>query len=176
MDLYSKGFQEAVYPKSKSCYDKYFCSLILTTMTQLSLTNAASHGQLSGNLGQSQKYPANTEITDFSADGTLQGFTHQNGRLTVQEPGVYFIHAQAFFETYPEAPEYHNRVVLAVNHVNFAQMQTGLGGGKADYGSVYTGGVIRLQQGDYISLLTAYDSYLWMAGKHTFFGAFKISE
>lgn len=93
----------------------------------------------------------------------------------MQEPGAYFIHAQAFFENYPEAPEYRNRVILAVNQANFAQMQTGLGG-KADYGTVYTGGVIRLQQGDYISLLTAYDSYLWMAEKHTFFGAFKISE
>ncbi|XP_078352515.1 tumor necrosis factor ligand superfamily member 11-like [Oculina patagonica] len=104
----------------------------------------------------------------------LRGFTHQNGRLVVQEPGWYFIYAQVFFETYPEAHEYHNRVVLAVNHVNFAQMQTGLGGGQSDYGTVYAGGVIPLQQGDYISLKTFYDSYLWMTGEHTYFGAFKI--
>lgn len=116
-----------------------------------------------------------TEITEFNPDGTLQGFFHDNGRLRAQEPGLYYIYAQVFFENYADAPLYHNRVVLSVNHVPFSQMQTGLGG-QADFGSKYTGGVIRLQQGDYIHLLTYYDSFLWVSKAHTFFGAFKIGE
>ena len=91
------------------------------------------------------------------------------------ESGFYFIYAQVFFENYRRAPEYHNRLVLTVNEAHFSQLQAGLGG-RADYGSVYSGGVIQLQQDDYIGLVTAYDSEVWMAGEHTFFGAFKISE
>ena len=116
-----------------------------------------------------------TEITDFYEDEKLQGFIQENGRLKVQESGHYFIYAHVFFENYPEAHEYHNRVVLKVNQASFAQIQTGLRW-QADYGSRYTGGVIRLQQDDYIHLATVYDSYLWMSKAHTFFGAFKISD
>lgn len=77
------------------------------------------------------------------------------------------IYIQVFFESYSEAPEYHNRVALAVNGVTFSIMQTGLGG-KADYGSLTTGGVIYLQKGDYISLVALYDSHILMQGDHTF--------
>ena len=45
-------------------------------------------------------------------------------------------------------------------------MQTGLGG-KVDYGSVFTGGVIELHEGDYISLKTIYPSSLWVSRAHT---------
>lgn len=115
------------------------------------------------------------EITEFQADETFQGFTHGNGRLKVQECGTYYIYAQVFFEMHSGAPTYHNRVALSVNGSPFSLMQTGLGG-QADYGSVYTGGVVHLHKGDYISLVTAFDSHLSVARAHTFFGAYRIGQ
>jgi len=113
------------------------------------------------------------EITEFQAVKTFRGFTHDNGRLKLQECGVYYIYAQVFFEIYSSAPAYHNRVALTVNGAPFSLMQTGLGG-KADYGSVFTGGVVQLHEGDYISLKTIYPSSLWVSRAHTLFGAYKI--
>ena len=115
------------------------------------------------------------EITDFVAGKTFQGFTTENGRLKVPESGLYYIYAQAFFESYSSAPEYHNRVALSVNGASFSLMQTGLGG-KVDYGSVFTGGVIELDEGDYISLKTIFTSRLWVSRAHTFFGAYIIDD
>ena len=120
-------------------------------------------------------YFISAEITEFQADKTLQGLTHSNGRLRVQECGSYYIYAQVFFEIYTKAVPYHNRVALSVNGAPFSLMQTGLGG-RADYGSLYTGGIVHLQKGDYISLVTVYDSYLWVSRAHSFFGAYKISQ
>ena len=115
------------------------------------------------------------EITDFQADETFQGLTHQNGRLKVDNGGVFYIYSQVFFEHYSGAPRYHNRVALTVNGAPFSLMQTGIDG-YADYGSLSTGGVIRLRKGDYISLVTVYDSRLWVSRAHTFFGAYRVSE
>ena len=80
-----------------------------------------------------------------------------------------------FFGNYSGAPTYHNRVALSVNGRPFSLMQTGLGG-RADYGSLYTGGVVLLHYGDYISLVTAYDSSVLMKPGHTFFGAQKVGN
>ena len=115
------------------------------------------------------------EIREFQPDETFEGFTHENGRLKVQECGLYYIYAQVFFEIHNKGPTFHNRVALTINGASFSLMQTGLGG-MADYGNSYTGGVVRLHQGDYISLVTHYDSRLWVSRRHTFFGAYRISE
>ena len=80
-----------------------------------------------------------------------------------------------FFEIYNSGPTYHNRVALAVNGAAFSLMQTGLGG-NADYGSRNTGGLVELHKDDYISLVTHYDSRLWVSRRHTFFGAYRISD
>ncbi|XP_020624480.1 uncharacterized protein LOC110061954 isoform X2 [Orbicella faveolata] len=146
---------------------------VLIAMTQASFGFIV--GQLSGTLGEHRIYPKNSEIKEFQADETFQGFTHENGRLKVQECGLYYIYAQVFFEIYNSGPTYHNRVALTVNGAPFSLMQTGLGG-KADYGSRYTGGVVELHKDDYISLVTVYDSRLWVARRHTFFGAYRIGE
>lgn len=114
------------------------------------------------------------EITDFQADQTFQGFSHDNGRLKVQEDGSYYVYAEVFFESY-NTTALHNGVALMVNSAQLSLMQTGLEG-RADYGSLYTGGVTQLQLGDYISLVTVSDSYLWVSGAHTFFGAYKIIQ
>lgn len=115
------------------------------------------------------------EIQEFQPDETFQGFTHDNGRLKVQKCGLYYIYAQVFFENHSKGPTYHNRVALTVSGTPFSLMQTGLGG-MADYGTRYTGGVVRLHKQDYISLVTQYESRLWVSRRHTFFGAYRISE
>lgn len=117
-----------------------------------------------------------TEITEFEPDGNLKGFTHGNGRLTVQKSGNYYIYAQVFFESYPTAPYSHNRVGLAINGNVFSFLQTGLGGGASDYGSLSTGAIKYLKKGDYISLKSVYPSKLWVSNAHTFFGAYLIGK
>lgn len=102
-------------------------------------------------------------------------FTHENGRLKVQQCGFYYIYAQVCFESHGNGPTYHNRVALSVNGAPFSLLQTGLQG-MADYGSKFTGGVIQLHEGDYISLKTIYDCNLWVSRAHTFFGAYRIGE
>lgn len=131
-------------------------------------------GQLAGNLTFSRIFPANTEITQFQADGTLKRFTHGNGRLIVTRRGSYYIYAQAFFESYPQGDFLHNRVALTINGNEVSLMQTPLGEGRTDYGSHFTGVIKFLKKGDYISLKTVYPSRMWVSYAHTFFGAHKI--
>ena len=114
------------------------------------------------------------EISDFQADNAFQGFSYYgNGRLIVQECGLYHIYAQAFFEVYSSVPGSHNRMALSVNGAPFSLLQSGVEK-ENDYGSFFTAGVALLNEGDYISLITTYDSKLWVAPAHTFFGASKI--
>ena len=114
-----------------------------------------------------------SEISDFQADNAFQGFNYYgNGRLIVQECGLYYIYAQAFFVD-SSVPGSHNRVALSVNGAPFSLLQSGVEK-EDDYGSFFTAGVALLNEGDYISLITAYDSKLWVAPAHTFFGAYKI--
>ena len=114
-------------------------------------------------------------LSDLENDEAFKGFKSEQGLLEVKQRGAYYIYAQVFFEIYQDGPEYHNRVAITVNGEPFALMQTGLGN-KADYGSVYTGGVIRLKKGDKIGLKTVYESRLWLSAKHTFLGAYKIGR
>ena len=93
----------------------------------------------------------------------------------MQECGLYYIYAQVFFEIDNSGPTYHNRVALSINGASFSLMQTGLGD-RADYGSKYTGGIVHLHKNDYISLVTVYESRLWVSRRQTFFGAYRISE
>ncbi len=114
------------------------------------------------------------ELTQFQPDGNLKSFTHDNGRLMVQKKSYYNIYAQVFFESYPDGPTFHNRVALAVNGNAVSLIQTALGEGRADYGSLSTSVVKYLNEGDYISLKTVYPSRLWVTKAHTFFGAYRV--
>ncbi|KAL9985497.1 hypothetical protein ACROYT_G007911 [Oculina patagonica] len=147
-----------------------FSLLIVVTQAKKS----AIVGQLTGTLSESQVFQPDSELTQFGEDGNLKGFTHENGRLIVPKSGSYYIYAQVFFESYPDGPTYHNRVALAINGNAVSLMQTGLGEGRADYGSLFTGAIKNLEKGDYISLKTVYSSRLWVSNHHTFFGAYKI--
>ena len=113
-------------------------------------------------------------LTDFQQDETFKGFIHENGELKVTENGVYYIYAQVFFEHSPSSAKYHNRVALTVNGNSFGLMQTGLEN-NADYGSLFTGGVTKLKEGDLIGLKTVYESRIWVSRAHTFFGAYRVS-
>ena len=96
------------------------------------------------------------------------------GQLEVQEEGVYYVFAQVFFENYPDASSiYHNRVELTVNGVRVALMQTPIGN-HADYGTESSGAVVKLNVGDRICLKTVYESFIWLTGDLTFFGAYRI--
>ena len=114
-------------------------------------------------------------LSDLEKDEAFKGFKSEQGLLETEQRGAYYIYAQVFFEIYQDGPEYHNRVAITVNGKPFALMQTGLGN-KAENGSVYTGGVIRLKKGDKIGLKTVYESRLWLSAKHTFLGAYKIGR
>ena len=116
-----------------------------------------------------------TELTDFRLDKSFRRFTYKDGRLTATVNGVYYIYAQAFFESYPNGPSLHNQVALSVNGIPVSVLQTGLGG-SADYGSVNTGRLVPLHEGDYISLVTIDDSRMWVTEHHTFFGANRVSK
>jgi len=114
------------------------------------------------------------EITQFQANGTLKRFTHENGRLIVTRSGYYYIYAQAFFQNYTAANFFHNRVALTLNGYDVSLMQTALSGGFSDFGSKFTGAIKFLNEGDYIGLRTVYPCALWVTGRHTFFGAYRI--
>ena len=113
-------------------------------------------------------------ITDFREGPTFKGFTNENGQIKVTKRGFYYIYAQVFFEPHFGGPVGYNRVALTVNGDLFALLQASHGSGGADYGSSYTGGVIKLKRGDTIGLMTATESRLWVNAAHTFFGAYKI--
>ncbi|XP_078357208.1 uncharacterized protein LOC144642085 [Oculina patagonica] len=152
-----------------------FLFFLLIVVTQAK--KSAIVGQLTGTLSVAVKFPqTNLEIPQFRVDGNLKGFTHEKGRLIVPKSGYYYIYAQVFFETYPDGPTFHNRVALAINGVGVNLMQTGLGEGRADYGSISTSAIKYLEKGDYISLMTVYPSALWVSNRHTFFGAYRISK
>ena len=105
---------------------------------------------------------------------TIYKFSLVNGQMAVQQEGVYYVFAQVFFENYPDAPSiYHNRVELTVNGVRVALMQTPIGN-HADYGTESSGAVVKLNVGDRIGLKTVYESFIWLTGDLTFFGAYRI--
>ena len=110
------------------------------------------------------------EITDFDADGPLQGLSHANGVLQVLQSGTYYIYAQAFFEAYPGG----YRLALVVNGETVSLLQNPPGQG-SQYGSRFTGVIKKLTEGDYICLRAVSPSKLWMEKAHTFFGAMSIS-
>ena len=120
-------------------------------------------------------------IEDMQPDQTFEGFTHNNGRMIVEEGGVYYIYAQVFFDSYshPQGSTY-NRVALVVSDTRFSLMQVGQKAsgqaGRPDYGNSFTSGIIRLSRGDGIYLKTVYSSSLLVLQQHTFFGAYKIAE
>lgn len=117
-----------------------------------------------------------TDITEFRIDQPFRSFKYENGRLIAEKDGAYFIYAQLFFGNYSDAVTFHNRVALVVNGAIFSYLQTSLGGGGADYGSVFTEGIAPLRTGEYIKLSSIWDSNVWMKPAHTFFGAYKISD
>ena len=107
-------------------------------------------------------------------DATNYKFSLVSGQMAVQQEGVYYVFAQVFFENYPDAPLiYHNRVELTVNGVRVALMQTPIGN-QADYGTESSGAVVKLNVGDRIGLKTVYESFIWLTGDLTFFGAYRI--
>ncbi|XP_020618272.1 tumor necrosis factor ligand superfamily member 11-like [Orbicella faveolata] len=147
----------------------FFCLFVVVTEARRKFA-----GQLTGNLTSSRIFPTNTEITQFQANGTLKRFTHENGRLIVTRSGYYYIYAQAFFQNYTAANFFHNRVALTLNGYDVSLMQTALSGGFSDFGSKFTGAIKFLNEGDYIGLRTVYPCALWVTGRHTFFGAYRI--
>ena len=117
------------------------------------------------------------ELTPFRVEEVLKGFSlRTNGRLRAKKSGYYYIYAQVFFEPYPEGPRSRNRVALVVNGRTVSLMQKGLGKGRSEYGTLFTGAVKYLKRGDFISLKTVYPSKLWLSEAHTFFGAYRIGS
>ena len=114
------------------------------------------------------------EITQFQPNGTLRRFTNENGRLIVPRNGYYYIFAQAFFQNYTFGEYFHNRVALSINGNDVSLIQTALGEDHTDFGSKFTAAIKFLKKGDYISLKTVFPCSMWVTGRHTFFGAFRI--
>ena len=107
-------------------------------------------------------------------DATNYKFSLVGGQMAVQQEGVYYVFAQVFFENYPDASSiYHNRVEFTVNRVRVALTQTPIGN-QADYGTESSGAVVNLNVGDRIGLKTVYESFIWLTGDLTFFGAYRI--
>ena len=112
-------------------------------------------------------------------DATNYKFSLVSGQMEVQQEGVYYVFAQVFFENYPDAPSiYHNRVELIVVNLSYfessvAVMQTPIGN-QADYGTESSGVVVKLNVGDRIGLKTVYESFIWLTGDLTLFGAYRI--
>ena len=100
--------------------------------------------------------------------------------MIVQQGGIYYIYAQVFFDSYyhPQGLSYNRLALVVKSGTEFSLLQSGQKAsgqqGRPDYGNSFTGGIIRLNQGDQIYLKTVYRSSLWVAGRHTFFGAYKI--
>ena len=128
----------------------------------------------------SHDFFASLVIEDMQPDQTFQGFTHDKGRMRVEHGGIYYIYAQVFFDSYYHPHDLtYNRVALMVKSgTEFSLMQAGQKPrdqpGRPDYGNYFTGGIIALNSGDEIYLETVYRSSLWVAKRHTFFGAYKI--
>ena len=105
-------------------------------------------------------------IEDMQPDQTFQGFSHDSGRMRVEQSGIYYIYAQVFFDSFyhPQGLSY-NRVALMVKSgTEFSLMQAGQTPrdqqGRPDYGNSFTGGIIELNFGDEIYLKTVYRSSL----------------
>ena len=117
------------------------------------------------------------ELTDFVKDPITYMFNQVGGEMVAQQEGYYYVYSQVFFENYQDAPSgiYRNSVELYVNDVRVGVMQTGIDN-RADYGTEYTGQVVKLNVGDRIGLKTVYESRIWLTSSHTFFGAYRIDS
>ena len=117
------------------------------------------------------------ELTDFVKDPITYMFNQVGGEMVAQQEGYYYVYSQVFFENYQDAPSgiYRNSVELYVNDVRVGVMQTGIDN-RADYGTEYTGQVVKLNVGDRIGLKTVSESRIWLTSYHTFFGAYRIDS
>ena len=91
------------------------------------------------------------ELTDFVKDPITYMFNQVGGEMVAQQEGYYYVYSQVFFENYQDAPSeiYRNAVELYVNDFRVGVMQTGIDN-RADYGTEYTGQVVKLNVGDRI--------------------------
>ena len=117
------------------------------------------------------------ELTDFVKDPITYMFNQVGGEMVAQQEGYYYVYSQVFFENYQDVPSgiYRNSVELYVNDVRVGVMQTGIDN-RADYGTEYTGQVVKLNVGDRIGLKTVSESRIWLTSYHTFFGAYRIDS
>ena len=105
---------------------------------------------------------------------TIYKFSLVNGQMAVQQEGVYYVFAQVFFENYPDASSiYHNRVELTVNGVRVALMQHP-SATKQIMVQNPPGQSWSWILGDRIGLKTTFESFTWLTGDLTFFGAYRI--
>ena len=109
------------------------------------------------------------EITDFDADGPVNGLSYSNGVLRVLHSGTYYIYAQAFFEAYHGA----QRLELVVSGKVVSVIQNPPGTG-SQYGNRFTAVIKELTTGDYICLRSNDYTKLWMEKAYTFFGTMSI--
>ena len=96
---------------------------------------------------------------------------YQDGKLTVPTPGRYYIYAQLYFRN-------NGRVFIKVNDKIVTMLQPPVND-KTFHGTVYTGGVFNLNANDVITLTAhsypePYGPKIYMASKHSYFGAFLI--
>ncbi|KAM7451461.1 Tumor necrosis factorigand superfamily member 13B [Porites harrisoni] len=150
-----------------------FLCLLLAGMAKAQI----AFGTLKGTLSESKKFPHNTKLTDFVKDPITYMFNQVGGEMVAQQEGYYYVYSQVFFENYQDAPSgiYRNAVELYVNDFRVGVMQTGIDN-RADYGTEYTGQVVKLNVGDRIGLKTVSESRIWLTSSHTFFGAYRIDS
>ena len=114
-------------------------------------------------------------INDWSVNAPYSylgcGMKYQDGKLTVPDPGQYYIYAQLYFHN-------NGRVFIRVNYKVVTMLQPPVND-KDFHGTVYAGGVFNLNANDVITL-TAHcypdekGPIIYMAPRHSYFGALLI--
>lgn len=99
--------------------------------------------------------------------------TMQGNKMLIQQEGLYYVYGQVHYIHLNAKGQLYNRVRLLVKSKPFRFLQQGMDG-RADVGNVYSGGLISLEKGDTISLVTQTRCRINMDPKVTFFGAFRV--
>ena len=92
---------------------------------------------------------------------------YDDGQLTVPTTGRYYVYLQVYHHST-------GRILVKVNSSAITMIQIPVPG-KGHHGTAHAGGIFNLTAGDVITITSdRKDCKLYMASKHTYFGAYLI--
>lgn len=153
------------------CVNLHYCEAEDKSSRQVSYNNCKPSAHIEASNLAKVTYNANQTIKDWSVSAPNSylagGMSYADGKLTVPVTGLYYIYLHAYQNSY-------GRVLVNVNNAPVALINAPYPPSIQQFAS-QVGGLFNLKENDEISFTSHWNGcVLYMASKHTFFGAYLV--